>query len=176
MKILVARHGETLWNEENKICGITDIELTSKGIKQAKEIAQKIKGLDIDLIISSPMNRTLQTSKLISDICNLQYITDDRLIEQDYGIYEGCSRKNSEFLNNKKNFAYKYPNGESMLQVACRVYNLIEELSKKYNDKNILIITHGGICRIINTYFNNMTNDEFFNYTVGNGMINEYEL
>ena len=176
MKLLVARHGETLFNKENKICGITDIELTSKGLEQAKEIAQKIKELNIDLIISSPMKRTIQTSKVISDICNLQYITDDRLMEQDYGIYEGCSRMDSFFLNNKKQFAYKYPNGESMMQVACRVYNLINELNEKYNNKNILIITHGGICRIIDTYFHDMTNDEFFNYTASNGIITEYEL
>lgn len=176
MKLLVARHGETLFNKENKICGITDIELTSKGLEQAKEIAQKIKELNIDLIISSPMKRTIQTSKVISDICNLQYITDDRLMEQDYGIYEGCSRMDSNFLNNKKQFAYKYPNGESMMQVACRVYNLINELNEKYNNKNILIITHGGICRIIDTYFHDMTNDEFFNYTASNGIITEYEL
>lgn len=176
MKLLVARHGETLFNKENKICGITDIELTCKGIEQAKEIAEKIKELNIDLIISSPMKRTIQTSKVISDICNLQYVTDDRLMEQDYGIYEGCSRMDSNFLNNKKQFAYKYPNGESMMQVACRVYNLITELNKKYTNKNILIITHGGICRIINTYFHDMTNDEFFNYTASNGIITEYEL
>ena len=80
------------------------------------------------------------------------------------------------FLNNKRNFAYKYPDGESMMQVACRVYGLIDEMKEQYKDKNVLIISHGGVCRIINTYFRDMTNDEFFNYTLQNGELEEYEI
>ena len=57
-----------------------------------------------------------------------------------------------------------------------RIYGLIDELKMEYNDKNVLIISHGGVCRIINTYFRDMTNEEFFHYRLENGKLEEYEL
>lgn len=173
--LYVARHGQTVWNIENKVCGITDVELTEKGKEQAKALASEVGCNDLNLIISSPLKRAVETSKIVSEICNIPFVIDERLIEQNYGIYEGIDRKNEEFLNNKRCFAFKYPNGESMMQVAYRVYGLMDELKCKYRDKNVLIISHGGVCRIINTYFKDMTNDEFFNYTLENAKIEKYE-
>ena len=63
-----------------------------------------------------------------------------------------------------------------MMQVACRVYGLIDEIKSKYKDKNVLFISHGGVCRIVNTYFRDMANDEFFNYTLSNGELEVYEI
>ena len=164
--LYVARHGQTVWNAENKVCGITDVELTEKGKQQAKDLACQVSCHDINFIISSPLKRAVETSKIVSEICNISYQIDERLIEQNYGVYEGVDRKNEDFLNNKRCFAFKYPNGESMMQVACRIYGLMDEIKSKYGDKNVLIISHGGVCRIINTYFKDMTNDEVFKYTL----------
>lgn len=174
--LYVARHGQTVWNAENKVCGITDVDLTGVGIAQAKELAAVVATKNVSLIISSPLKRTVETSKIVSEICNISMETDERLIEQNYGIYEGVDRKNEEFLSNKRNFAFKYPDGESMMQVAYRVYGLLDEIKGKYKDKNVLLISHGGVCRIINTYFKDMTNEEFFNYRLGNGELEEYEM
>ena len=174
MKIFSARHGETQWNKQNKICGRTDILLTQKGKEQAKRLAEEVQKHDIDIIISSPLKRAQQTSEIVSKVCGTSIITDDRLIEQDYGIYEGKDRNAFSFLKNKKHFAYKYPNGESMMQVAHRVYELLNEIKSNYSDKNVLLISHGGVCRIINTYFKDMTNDEFYNYTLNNAEFVEY--
>ena len=63
-----------------------------------------------------------------------------------------------------------------MMQVAYRVYGLIDEIRNRYKKKNVLLISHGGVCRIINTYFRDMTNEEFFNYTLQNGELEEYEI
>lgn len=174
--LYVARHGQTIWNAQNKVRGITDVDLTEKGIKQAEKLAIKVKEKAIDIIISSPLKRAVATSEIIAKICNVDIEIDNRLVEQNYGIYEGVDRKNVNFLMNKKNFAYKYPSGESMMQVAYRIYGFINDIKEKYTNKNVLIITHGGVCRIINTYFNDMTNDEFFNYTLENGKLEEYEI
>lgn len=174
--LYVARHGQTVWNAENRVCGITDVDLTAKGKEQAKYLAQEVGNKGIELIISSPLKRTVETSKIVSDICNIPYEIDERLIEQNYGIYEGVDRKNKEFLNNKRCFVSKYPNGESMMQVAYRIYGLIDEIKCKHKGHNVLLISHGGICRIINTYFHDMTNDEFFNFTLENGKLEAYEM
>lgn len=176
MKLYVARHGQTIWNVQNKVCGITDVKLTEKGVEQAKKLAYEVQNYNVDMIISSPLKRAMETSKIVAEKCNIAIQIEERLIEQNYGIYEGIDRKNEEFLNNKRNFAYRYPKGESMMQVAYRIYGLIDEIKEKYPEKNILIISHGGVCRIINTYFKNMTNEEFFDYTLANGKLEKYEL
>lgn len=174
MKLYVARHGQTVWNAKNKVCGITDAELTPKGIEQAKELAKSAAEKEVDIILTSPLSRAAKTGRIVSGYCNIPMYIEDRLAEQNYGIYEGVDRKNEEFLNNKRNFAYRYPQGESMMQVACRIYSLLDEIREKYNGKKVLLISHGGVCRIINTYFKDMTNDEFFNYTLKNAQIEEY--
>lgn len=176
MKIYFTRHGETEWNALNKICGLTDIELTEKGVLQAKELAEKLVDKKIDFIIASPMKRAQATAKIVAEKCKMPILTDDRLIEQNYGIYEGEDRKCEGFLNNKRNFAYKYPQGESMMQVAARVYNLIDEIKDKYEDKTVLCVCHGGVCRVANTYFRDVTNNEYFNYSLENCGLEEYEL
>ena len=176
MKIFFTRHGETQWNALNKICGLTDIELTERGISQAKELAEKLEDKKIDLIIASPMKRAQATAKIVAEKCKASIVTDERLIEQNYGIYEGEDRKSKGFLNNKRNFAYKYPQGESMMQVAARVYSLINEIKEKHADKTVLCVCHGGVCRVANTYFRDMTNDEFFHYSLENCGLEEYDL
>lgn len=55
MKLFVTRHGQTTWNVQNKVCGITDVELTEKGIEQAKKLADIVQNHNIDMIISSPL-------------------------------------------------------------------------------------------------------------------------
>lgn len=176
MRFFVARHGETEWNVLNKVCGRTEVELTEKGREQAEMLADKLVDKKIEVIIASPMRRAYETGRIIAERCGVAVETDDRLIEQDYGIYEGVDRKDEGFLGNKRNFAFRYPGGESMMQVAYRTYGLIEELRGKYKGKNVLIVCHGGVCRVINTYFRDMTNEEFFNYSLGNCGVEEYAV
>ena len=60
------------------------------------------------------------------------------------------------------------------MQVAYRIYGLMDEINK-YSKKNVLIMSHGGVCRIINTYFRDMTNDAFFKYALQNAKLEMYE-
>lgn len=175
MKLYVARHGQTVWNAQNKVCGVTDVELTEKGIEQAEKLADIVPD-NIDVIITSPLKRAIETGKIVAEKNNIPMYIEELLIEQNYGIYEGIDRKDPQFLNNKRNFAYRYPDGESMMQVAYRIYGFIDKIRKEYQGKNVLLISHGGVCRIIRTYFIDMTNEEFFNYTLKNGELEEYEL
>ena len=176
MKLFVARHGETSWNALNRVCGRTDLPLTENGLRQAQLLADRTEKLKIDLIISSPMLRARQTAMPAAQRLGLPVLTDERLIEQNYGIYEGVDRKDPGFLGNKRQFAYRYPGGESMMDVAYRVYSLIEELKVKHSDKNVLLVCPGGGCRLIRTYFEDMTNEEFFRYSEENANVREYTL
>ena len=176
MKIYVARHGETAWNAENKICGRTDLPLTERGIRQAKLLAEKMADIHIDRIVASPMIRAQQTAAEVSEVIGIPVQTDSRLIEQNFGIYEGKDRKDPGYLSNKRMFAYRYPGGESQMDVAHRVYGLIEELKEKCPNESILLVCHGGVCRLIRSYFEDMTNEEYVNYCEENANIREFEV
>jgi probable phosphoglycerate mutase len=176
MRLFVTRHGQTTWNVLNKVCGRTDAPLTELGRQQAQALAEKTKDLGIELIIASPLQRALDTAKAVSAVCGAPIIIDDRLIEQDYGIYEGVDRKDEGFQSNKRMFAYRYPQGESMMQLAGRVYGLLDEVKGKYADKTVLLVCHNGICRVIHSYFADMTNEEFAAFSMENAALAQYEL
>ena len=176
MKVFVARHGQVQWNAEYRVCGRTDQPLTEVGFTQAQLLAERTKNLQIDVILSSPLLRARQTAEPTAALHGLDILTDDRLIEQDYGIYEGVRRDDEGFLSNKRHFAVRYPGGESMMDVAHRVYSLLEEIKVKYEGKNVLLVCHGGVCRVIRTYFEDMTNEEYFRYSEENAAVREYEL
>ena len=176
MKLFVTRHGETTWNVEWKVSGVTDVELTDRGVSQARALAVALKNEKIDLIIVSPLKRAIHTAELINEEVNAPVEIDGRLTEQNYGIYEGAHRKSRGFLGNKRQFAFRYPGGESMMQVGFRVYSLLTELKEKHPDKTVLLVTHGGVCRVIKTFFEDMTNEEYFDYSQDNCALAVYEL
>jgi len=176
MKLYVARHGQTRWNEENKVCGRTDQPLTEVGIGQAEALAEKTANLGIDLILSSPLLRAYRMAQMISARCGAEVRVEQRLIEQNYGIFEGVDRQNPDFLANKRQFAVRYPGGESMMDMAGRIYPLLEEIREKYPDKTVLLACHGGVCRVIRTFFVPMTNEEYFSYSPENCSLECYEM
>lgn len=176
MKLYVARHGQTRWNAENKVCGRTDQPLTAVGIAQAEALAEKASGLGIDLILSSPLQRAHTMAQIVADRCGAELQVENRLIEQNYGIFEGVDRKNPDFLANKRQFAVRYPGGESMMDLAGRVYPLLREIREAYPEKTVLLACHGGVCRVIRTFFVPMTNEEYFAYSPENCSLECYEL
>ena len=170
------RHGQTVWNVENKICGTTDIELTELGEKQAIELGEKLKAADykIDRILCSPLVRAAETAKYISKATGIPLKIEPRLTEQNFGKYEGTARNGEEFKRSKANFADSYDGGESMLKLAQRIYNLLDEL--KSDDKTYLLVAHNGIARIVNSYFNDMTNEEYAGFGIGNCGVLRFEF
>ncbi len=176
MKIYATRHGETVWNKDDIICGITDIELTDNGIRQAKALAEKVQAVgDIDVIICSPISRAVKTADFSAQKLGIDIIIDDRLTEWNYGSFEGKHRSTEGFAKAKTEFGCKMPDGgESLLQLAHRVYSLLDDVKEKYCDKNVLLVCHGGVCRVIETYFNDMTTEQFSHFFMGNCELREY--
>lgn len=175
MKLYVARHGETAWNAEYRVCGSTDLPLTETGLAQAEVLARNARGKGIEIIVASPMRRAMETAKPVSRLLGLAIETEDRFREQDYGIYEGAARNDPAFLANKRQFCVRYPGGESMMELAARVYTALEELKQRYPDKTVLIVCHGAVCRTIRSFFVDMTNEEYFSYSPDNASLAEYE-
>lgn len=175
-EIYFVRHGQTIWNVENKICGATDIELTEQGHKQAVQTGHKIieQGIKADEILYSPLVRAKDTALHIAEITGLPAREEIRLKEQCFGKYEAAPRDCSEFKAAKAQFVNRYGDGESMLRLAQRIYNLLDEL--KNDDKTYILVAHNGIARVVNSYFYEMTNDEYASFGVKNCEIMRFEF
>ena len=164
MKIYSTRHGQTSYNKQEIVLGTTDIELDETGEKQALMLAEKIADMNcIDIIIASPMKRAQRTARAVA--------------EWDYGFYEGKSRFTEGFAENKTEFGVRMgKSGESLMQLAHRVYSALDDIIKNYSGKNVLIVSHGGVCRVIETYFNDMTTEQFSNWFMDNCGLIEYSI
>ena len=177
--VYFVRHGQTVWNVENKICGAYDSPLTEKGREQARMTALKIQTeinegrMHIDSILASPLSRAYDTAQEISNIIHIPVKVEERLREQNFGKWEGTPRDGKDFALAKENFVDSYGNGESMMRMAQRIYNLLDDL-KKDHKHTYLLVAHNGIARIVRSYFFDMTNEEFASFGIANASILTY--
>lgn len=178
--VYFTRHGQTVWNVENKICGATDIELTDLGHRQAEELGQIIKDGDyhIDEILYSPLVRAAETARHISEITGIPMKADERLREQCFGKYEGTARNGAVFAEAKTHFIDHYDGGETMVHLCQRVYNLLDEIKdeSEKTGKVYLLVAHNGISRIVQSYFRDMTNEEFAAFGIKNCEVRCYRF
>ena len=176
--VYFVRHGQTVWNVENKICGVTDSELTELGHSQAVETGKKIvkSGIHFDEILYSPLIRAAETAGHISEITGISARMEPRLLEQNFGRWESTPRDSKEFKKAKESFACRYEGGESMLQLAQRVYNLLDEIKAESGRKTYLLVAHNGIARVVRSYFFEMTNEEYAAFGVANCEVLKFEF
>ena len=157
MNIYLVRHGETDYNINNLLQGTSDISLNNTGIKQAHILKEQIKDLKFDFIYSSPLQRALTTAKILNSELNLPIYVHDNLKERSFGCLEGINGKDYDiklFWDYNKN--YKYKDVETIQDFFKRVHSFLDDISSKYGDKNILIVTHNGVNIATNCYFHGM--------------------
>jgi isoleucyl-tRNA synthetase len=152
-KYFVMRHGGTEGNEKGVVSYKNQGEdnLTTLGIEQVKGSVKDLKEKNIDLIISSTFTRTKETTEILKNELGLsddQVVFSEDLIEINPGEYDGKSWDDyHEFIYNMESpdwFCHKMPGGESLKDVHTRMGKALYDLEKKYENKNILIVTHGG--------------------------------
>jgi 2,3-bisphosphoglycerate-dependent phosphoglycerate mutase len=176
-KVILIRHGQSTYNEENRFTGWKDVGLTEKGRKEAENAAILLKNLSIDLAFASDLKRAQNTLKIILHSLNLNIaITyDERLNERDYGDLIG---------QNKKEAALKF--GEEQVQIWRRSYNIPppggESLKMTYDrcvpyfkntilskirGNTVLVSAHGNSIRAIVKYLFNISNDDILKTEIG---------
>ncbi len=150
------RHGETAYNADgNKYCGRTDIPLTEKGMAQANRMKALLKDYSFDQVFSSPLIRARTTAEIAAGNKDLVQ-TDDRLIEVDFGQWEGKSSEEfrTEDPDSWNNWlsdpaAFRAGNtGENASQVLERLNGFYQELMDKYDGQTILVVGHNGVNRL----------------------------
>ena len=146
--------------------------------KQAEELGQKIlkEGIKIDEILYSPLSRAADTAKHIGKVTGIPMREEIRLKEQNFGKYESTPRHGEEFEEAKKSFINHFDGGESMFEMAQRIYNLLDDLKKESGEKTYLLVAHNGISRVVHSYFHDMTNEEYAAFGIKNCEILKYEF
>lgn len=174
MKVYIVRHGQVPHNALNQY-NTTDEDLTELGIQQAEELKDKIKNMNFDIIISSPLNRAKHTANIIN-LNNLKIIYDDRIIERSCGDLSG---KPLEVTNREEYWNYyttiQYGTSENIKLFFKRVYNFLDELKNK-DYKSVLIVAHSGVSKAFSGYFDGINDGKFLNRGLKNCEIKEYEL
>ena len=194
MKILLTRHGETDWNiihEKHKLSKkvvnsnhseIIDhdfISINHTGIEQANNLSEKLRNINIDLIICSPLLRAKQTAEIILKDRNIPIIFDKDISVRELGEHKGKIADvdfdfTHGFWSYKSNI--KYIKAENIRDFFKRVYSFLDKIQEKYNDKSILLITHGSIAIAIYCYFHGIPEDDnLLKYTLKNCEIAIYE-
>ncbi len=164
----LARHGETEWNAENRICGRTDVPLSETGRRQAKRLAERLKSIPFEALYSSPLRRALETARLISEPMGLEPILDERLVELDYGQWEGKTL--AEIVTNHPETLRAWeadpgqiapPEGESGLEAQQRVVSFLDFLAAKHPQGPVLVAFHKTVCRLAICYALGMSPSEY---------------
>lgn len=139
--IIFESHGTTYDNEANLSSGWYDVELSELGKQQAKELGERYKNDDIDIIFCSDLKRSYETAEIAFVGRDIPIIKDKRLRECNYG---DLTRHASEEVEPAKTkyIEEPFPNGESYEQTTERMRIFLEDLIKEYNGKRVMIIGH----------------------------------
>lgn len=139
------RHGQTDWNINFLLQGVTDIPMNKTGIEQVELAARAIKAEDWDVILTSPLTRAKQSAEIIARRNGFSKIIEqDLLIERSFGEAEGLSHQQ---WRAKYSNLDEIPGGESRTQVVERSFLLLETISKELAGKRVLAISHGALIR-----------------------------
>ena len=149
MRIYLVRHGETELNQKKCYYGHMDVGLSEKGVKQAKAIGAFFQNRSFDVVVSSPLIRAVKTAEYILGGREQKIVVDERLSEQNFGIFEGFTYEQllegypDEFQSWNQDFSgYRIPGGESFSDVRDRIDNYLKELIGR--DGTMLLVAHKG--------------------------------
>jgi len=158
--IWFVRHGETTLTPSRRFSGVgpMDPPLTDIGIGQAQAVGREIAARKPDVLIASPLMRTMMTAKEVSDASGLEPIFDDIWVECDFGFWEGLTptevqEKHPEDWNAwLSSLSHRPGGGESYAEVYSRVEAGITDLVERYPGKKICVVTHNIVIRAIAAY------------------------
>lgn len=155
MRIYLVRHGETDLNRRGCYYGRTDAPLSPEGREQARMLGQFFREISFSAVVTSPLCRAVETAEIILGEQMIELCRDERLCEQDFGIFEGYTY--SELMNrypdemrawNQDFSGYRIPGGESFLDVRRRTEQFLSEIKRRAGESRretaVLLVAHKG--------------------------------
>jgi 2,3-bisphosphoglycerate-dependent phosphoglycerate mutase len=186
--LIIFRHGQSTWNLENKFTGWVDVELTPRGIEEARSAGSKLKGYHFDYAYASDLKRAQETLKLALETAGhppIKPVYDKALNERMYGDLQGLNKEETvkkfgeaQVKLWRRSYDVPPPNGESLKDTAARVIPYFEKeiIPKMKAGKNVVIAAHGNSLRALIMYLEKMTPAQILEFEIGTGQPRLYEL
>lgn len=159
-RLYLTSHGETEWKVEGRLQGRQNSLLTKMGREQAGWLANKMSELPLDLIISSPSPRTVETAEIIREQREIPIVQDEHFLEMNIGQWDGLLKEDIEKYEPERFRAFceqphlfKADTGEDYYQVRERVLPWLKHILSDYKNQNILIVSHNIVLKVILGYF-----------------------
>jgi probable phosphoglycerate mutase len=152
-ELVFIRHGETDWNRQQRFQGQIDVPLNALGLTQAQRLGQRLAGERFDALISSDLQRALQTAAPLAAAWQQTAVPNSGLREQGFGMLEGLEVKAIQrdhadlwqrWLEHDGDFAMP-GGGESLKQFHARVLGAVTELAAQSAGLRLAVVTHGGV-------------------------------
>lgn len=188
-KLILLRHGQSTWNQENRFTGWVDIDLSEHGTAEAHQAARQLKktGCHIDLIFTSVLKRAIKTADIVADELGLpkQYIENQALNERHYGDLQGLNKDDMRAKFGaeqvqlwRRSFDVRPPGGESLKDTCERVlpYYIAEIEPKLKAGQTVLVVAHGNSLRGLIKKLENISNADIVGMEVPTGVPLVYEL
>jgi broad specificity phosphatase PhoE len=157
--LVLVRHAESTWNELQLVQGQNDEALlTGRGRQQAADVAQELHSRDFDLIVSSDLRRATETAGIIADVLGLAVATDELLRERNFGVAEGgpIGQLREETVGVVEGVVIdddvSPAGGETLRDFRQRAGRFIELREVKWPEQRLLVVTHGGTIRALQSY------------------------
>ena len=177
-RLILLRHGKTGFSE--KYVGATDVPLSSEGVAQISSLHNIFRHQEIDLILSSPMERCRQCAEILFPECSVRY--DNELREIDFGRWEGLSFKeiqdaDPELVELWANWSpeFCFPQGEQIGSFLDRIHSVGERVLVS-QEKTTLLIAHGGVIRTLLCYFLKLAPSDFLLFQIKKGRFATLDL
>jgi broad specificity phosphatase PhoE len=140
--LLLVRHGETDWNADGRLQGHTDRPLSEFGRRQARQLAEELGDEELEAIYASDLSRARETAEIVGARLGLAVVLDPDLREKNWGTWEGLTAVERERVE----FA-----GEPTEAHKDRVLGALKRIAERHPDERVLVVTHGGSMRRVQT-------------------------
>jgi 2,3-bisphosphoglycerate-dependent phosphoglycerate mutase len=185
--LVLVRHGQSLWNLENRFTGWVDVPLTAQGEAEARRAGERLRGITLDVAYTSNLQRAQRTLALILESIPLELptIRDMALNERDYGDLAGLNKDDMRKKYGeeqvhiwRRSYDVAPPNGESLKDTRARTVPFFERaiLGDIRQGKDVLVVAHGNSNRSIVMALENLTPEEILQVNLETGVPLVYEL
>ena len=168
-ELILARHGETVWNVEKIYRGRTDVNLDEVGVKQAELLGRYLRNWELEAIYSSPLIRAIDTANIIARYQKIGVHITEGLVDFDYGEWQSLPEQEAKRLyptlyNEWHNNPHKVkmPGGESLEDVKRRAIGVVNDVIPKYQG-SIVLVAHRVVNKVLICSLLGLDNSHFWN-------------
>lgn len=187
-KLAIIRHGQSIWNLENRFTGWVDVDLSETGVKEASAAGLRLKGTTFDALFTSNLKRAKETARLVLEgmgITSLPTRSSEALNERHYGDLQGLNKDETRAKYGaekvhewRRSYHTRPPGGENLADTVARVlpYFDAEIMPLLRSGKNVLVVAHGNSLRALVKQLEGLSEDQIVAVEIPTGTPIVYDI